>query len=632
LSSGVSETSENAILLTASAEALPGDRLEAGDEIGYGTWLSRNLMLVVVRTPDEHASLEGAVRDGGRDTALDIRYMTCNGAGSSAEGPAWIVSTICVRSDSQVDRKPALFVMKVDGGSSLRLPVTDLKTTLRKSLAPLGASERERVLKFLASAPAEHRLEGLDFALNKSLFMVRQALRERLPSVGVTKEEPQAAQVDCLVRAESTGFYMQGWVRDAEAPVNRLTVVSPEGERAELLESLFHYARPDVEHLFGDVGYAQNDTQPGFIVYFELSTPSHLRDGWVLEVENAAGTRFETGAPSALDDPIAARTEILSGLPLDALPSETLMSQHVHPAIMRLGKRQRELSSVKDVVEYGRPSRSPEVSLIIPLYERVDFLEHQLAQFVHDPELEAADLVYVLDSPQLETMLRDYAAQLFELYHVPFRLVVLERSSGFAAANSAGIGESLGSLLLLLNSDVLPDRPGWLSRMIAFHRGRENIGALGVKLLYPDNSLQHAGMFFDLPTGTASPGHWRNMHYFKGFQRDLPAANVVRSVPAVTGACMMIAKDVYERVGGFPDVYVQGGFEDSELCLRLIGEGRENWYLPEVELYHLEGQSYPSSTRAAATRYNRWLHTRRMDELIKATMARYPSSIDTTVG
>jgi GT2 family glycosyltransferase len=438
--------------------------------------------------------------------------------------------------------------------------------------------------------------------------------------------------VDCLVRAESTGFYMQGWVRDAEAPVNRLTVVSPEGERVELLESLFHYARPDVEHLFGDAGYVQKRGQPGFIVYFELNTPSQLRDGWVVEVENAAGTRSETGTPPALDEPIAARTEILSGLPLDALPSEALMSQHVHPAIMRLGKRQRELLSVKDVVEYGRPSRSPDVSVIIPLYERVDFLEHQLAQFVHDPELQAVDLVYVLDSPQLETMLRDYAAQLFELYRVPFRLVVLEHGSGFAAANSAGIGESRGSLLLLLNSDVLPEGPGWLSRMADFYRCRENIGALGVKLLYPDNSLQHAGMFFDLPTGTALPGHWRNMHYFKGFQRDLPAANVVRSVPAVTGACLMIGKDVYERGGGFPDVYVQGDFEDSELCLRLIEEGRENWYLPEVELYHLEAQSYPSSTRAAMTRYNRWLHTKRMGELIKATMARYPSSIDATVG
>jgi GT2 family glycosyltransferase len=122
------------------------------------------------------------------------------------------------------------------------------------------------------------------------------------------------------------------------------------------------------------------------------------------------------------------------------------------------------------------------------------------------------------------------------------------------------------------------------------------------------------------------------MHYFKGFQRDLPAANIVRSVPAVTGACLMIAKDVFEHSGGFPDVYVQGDFEDSELCLRLIEEGRENWYLPEVELYHLEGQSYPSSTRGAMTRYNRWLHTRRMGELINSTMARYPSSIDATIG
>jgi GT2 family glycosyltransferase len=228
-------------------------------------------------------------------------------------------------------------------------------------------------------------------------------------------------------------------------------------------------------------------------------------------------------------------------------------------------------------------------------------------------------------------MLRDYAAQLFRLYRIPFRVVILEQSSGFAAANSAGVAQARGSLLLLLNSDVLPDKPGWLRTMTDFYRSTENIGALGVKLLYPDDSLQHAGMFFELPLDTALAGLWRNVHYFKGFQRDLPAANVARRVPAVTGASLMIDKDLYEEVGGFPDLYLQGDHEDSDICLRLIEEGRDNWYFPGVELYHLEGQSYPSAARGAMALYNRWLHTNRWDSHIRALMAEYPSSIEETI-
>jgi GT2 family glycosyltransferase len=242
------------------------------------------------------------------------------------------------------------------------------------------------------------------------------------------------------------------------------------------------------------------------------------------------------------------------------------------------------------------------------------------------------DLIYVLDSPELERNLRDFAAQLYRLYRLPFRCIFLDHSSGFAGANRAGVGEARGDLLLLLNSDILPNGPGWLEKLVDFYKGKENIGALGPKLLYPDGSLQHAGMFFDLPGDTALAGLWRNAHYFKGFAGDLPAANVVRPVPALTGACLMISRDLWAQTGGFSDIYIQGDHEDSDLCLRLLEGGRENWYLPEVELYHLEGQSYPGSMRQAMALYNRWLHTRMWGEQITAVMERYPSSFNSAVG
>ena len=146
-------------------------------------------------------------------------------------------------------------------------------------------------------------------------------------------------------------------------------------------------------------------------------------------------------------------------------------------------------------------------------------------------------------------------------------------NAGFGAATNAGASVARGRLLLLLNSDVLPAEPGWLGRMQAFHDATPNIGALGPKLLYEDDSLQHAGLYFDRLREGPTAGSWANMHYFKGLHKDLPAANVARPVPAVTAACLMIERDLYEQVEGLPDVYVQGDFEDSELCLRLLAEG-----------------------------------------------------------
>jgi GT2 family glycosyltransferase len=243
-----------------------------------------------------------------------------------------------------------------------------------------------------------------------------------------------------------------------------------------------------------------------------------------------------------------------------------------------------------------------------------------MAQFCHDPEIDKHDIIYVLDSPELAQELADLALQLFQLYRIPFRIVVLNQNAGFSGVNNVGGSLAHGRLLLLLNSDVLPDRPGWLSKLTAFYDSTPKIGALAPKLLYEDDSLQHAGLYFFRSIGTSV---WGNQHYFKGLHRHLPAANVTRQVPAVTAACLMIDRNLYQEMGGLRGIYVQGDYEDSDLCLRLLEAGYENWYLPEVELYHLEGQSYLSSERRLASRYNAWLHTELWNERIESVMARY---------
>ena len=83
----------------------------------------------------------------------------------------------------------------------------------------------------------------------------------------------------------------------------------------------------------------------------------------------------------------------------------------------------------------------------------------------------------------------------------------------------------------------------------------------------------------------------------------------------------MLATSLYHSVGGLLGQYVQGDYEDSDLCMRLRATGRQIWYLAEVELFHLEGQSYPTPARVANGQFNRWLHTHLWNDEITAVMS-----------
>ena len=116
------------------------------------------------------------------------------------------------------------------------------------------------------------------------------------------------------------------------------------------------------------------------------------------------------------------------------------------------------------MTEFGEQPESPEISIVIPLYKRVDLIEQQLAEFVLDPEIARS-------RPRLRARLAGAegraavsGVRLFPVYRVPMRIAILERNVGFAGANNAGASIARGRLLMLMNSDVLPDKPGWLER------------------------------------------------------------------------------------------------------------------------------------------------------------------------
>jgi GT2 family glycosyltransferase len=505
------------------------------------------------------------------------------------------------------------------GADEVASQTTSTQDFARDGLAWLAPETRREVIDFVVNATATRTRVpqrtsdrgaifgvGRDVRLSATLHELREALRERLP-VSISQDAP-VALVDAVARVDRDAFFMRGRVGVGASRLARMTAVSPEGSRTELLGRAYWYdlLTPKVQ--------ADSHAWSGYTVFFTCA-PSLRPSGWLVELETQSGELLEVGAPRAATQPAEVIRIILEDLAVEPLPATRLRTSQIVPAVRRLQRARRRAAALETVKQFGRPPQSPTVSVIVPLYRRIDLVEHQMTQFADDPGMQSADLIYVLDSPELKDELFGMARRLFPLYQQPFRVAVAKANAGFAGANNLGASIARGRLLLLLNSDVFPEAPGWLEAMVRFYDSIAKAGAVGPKLLYEDGTIQHAGMYFER-LGDTQP--WNNEHYFKGMHRDLPAATRSRPVAAVTGACLMVAKNLYTRLGGLSGDYVQGDFEDSELCLRLLDAGRQNWYFADVALYHLEAASYDPERRRVHDGFNRWLHSHLWGERLAA--------------
>jgi GT2 family glycosyltransferase len=493
---------------------------------------------------------------------------------------------------------------------------TDLMTLTREELAALSAANRNDLCDFLsrtfaASPPPERH------AVAQDIYRMREVLRERLPACVTSESSPRGIQLEQIAAADDSTYWIKGWLRDADPDVT-LTMVSPEGSRAELRRTdLFTYPRPDVAKFYSGLGDDVSGMH-GFITHVELPAPSVLPAEWTAELYSPLAGGVEVSTPPPVRGLDAVRDVLFRDLALEKPLGGPLTRDHAHPVLERLLRRSAASVEVDDVTAYGPEPRSPSISIVIPLYGRIDLLEHQIFHFSKDPQFRDVELIYVLDSPEHAEALARLAAQVHSLYDLPFRVITLNRNGGFAIANNIGAATATGERLLLLNSDVIPCRPGWLEQLAARHSSVKSAGSVAPKLLYEDDSLQHAGLYFYRPEGLEV---WENAHCFKGAHRTFPPANVSREVPAVTAACVMLSRAVFEELGGLSGEYLRGDYEDSDLCLRLRRRGLESWYVADVELYHLEGQSYLPDIRRQASEYNRWLHTHRWSSEIEEAMA-----------
>lgn len=488
-----------------------------------------------------------------------------------------------------------------EGGVALRRPrragaARTLQQWWQGQVATASDRLREFVARALAASSASGRAASLEFQMKSPLRPRRLSGGNGTPSFAVE-----------LALAEASGLLVAGWMRDPAGSIDKLEAEDEAGTRHAV-----------AWHRFQLPPAAGNPVPPtGFIgraATYRADTPM-LQPRLFLSL--LSGTHHRIVPRPQPTDPVARRALALRAMPQQHL-NQTILADCLAPVLGGLQKTIRDALPPPHIEQIGTPIERPAVTVVIPLYRNLSFLRAQLGAFAADPSFATAELIYVLDSPEQSADVLHLLQGLHLLYALPVTLVVMARNGGYAAACNAGARVAHADTLAMLNSDVIPMAPGWVEQLAG--RLSPRVAICGPKLLFEDNSIQHAGMYFS----ENQFGRWINQHFYKGMPRNFTPATVDRIVPAVTGACLFIRRDAFEAVGGFTEDYVIGDYEDSDLCLKARRAGYEVAYVADTELYHLERQSIRQSEdymRGSADRYNGWLHASRWVNDMRRLMA-----------
>jgi len=234
----------------------------------------------------------------------------------------------------------------------------------------------------------------------------------------------------------------------------------------------------------------------------------------------------------------------------------------------------------------------PLVSIVIPTggqtrevrYEPVVLVSHCLRSIVENSSYQNFELVVVADTDPPAAVIEELRATAGER----LRLVEFDRRFNFSAKINAGAVRSRGEHLLLLNDDIEVTTPNWLERMVMYSQLPE-IGAVGGRLLLEDGRLQHGGVGFE----GGLPGH-----PYYGWYGDAPgyanALKVARNVLAVTGACLMTRRELFDRLGGLSTTFPVN-YNDVDYCLKLRSDGKRVVYDPDLVMHHFESSSRSSN-------------------------------------
>ena len=251
------------------------------------------------------------------------------------------------------------------------------------------------------------------------------------------------------------------------------------------------------------------------------------------------------------------------------------------------------------------PTPAPLVSLIVPTRDRADLLGMCVSGLLDHTDYPAVELLIVDHASE-----RPETFKLFDQLKSDPRVRILPHSGPFnySAINNMAVAQARGSIVGLINNDIDVINSDWLSEMVAL-AVLDDVGAVGAKLLYPDARVQHAGVVLGVG-GVANHFH----HLAKRSDVGYFGRNVLTSsVSAVTAACLIVRKSVFDEVGGLNETDLAVAFNDIDFCLKVMKQGYRNVWTPHAELYHHESASRGAEDTPEKTERFR----REMDYMLK---------------
>jgi len=230
------------------------------------------------------------------------------------------------------------------------------------------------------------------------------------------------------------------------------------------------------------------------------------------------------------------------------------------------------------------PVSLPLITLIIPTRNRQELLVKCVESILDKTSYRNFEILIADNESDDPTLIAYYAKMKkrgrFSVVHCPGPF-------NFSAINNTAVKQANGELIGLLNNDLEVMHPEWLDEMAA-HALRPEIGVVGAKLYYPDMTVQHAGVILGIG-GVAG-------HAFKHFPRNDPGTpqvrpHVIHNVSALTAACIVLRKSVYNEAGGLDENNLKIAFNDVDFCLKVLALGYRNLFTPFAELIHHESAS-----------------------------------------
>lgn len=233
-------------------------------------------------------------------------------------------------------------------------------------------------------------------------------------------------------------------------------------------------------------------------------------------------------------------------------------------------------------IKYELPSPVPLISIIIPTRDNTTFLA-KCVQSIREKTTYPSYEIIIVDNQSRDAKTLQYLGELEARGEL--RVLRYEAPFNYSAINNFAVAHAKGELLALVNDDIEVISPDWLEEMAGYAIQPET-GAVGAMLFYPNDTIQHAGTILGLHgvAGHVFPGQPRG--YPGDYERCLTAQNLT----AVTAACMVLRRVIYEEAGGL-DEALPIACNDVDLCLRLVQKGYQNVWTPHAELYHHESVS-----------------------------------------